>query len=99
MKNRDATHKNSHVGRPVRRRPVYLANLHFEILANRVPHLLGLFVLTRAADDHPADRVTKLRHIGPRESLAFGIDCLGLRASKSGQYIMTARATQMWRRA
>ena len=69
---------DSHVGRPIVFRPIYLAHLHLERAADRVPHVLGLLVLAGTAHNHAANRVSKLRTVGPRQPLTFGVGRFGL---------------------
>ena len=76
----------SHVGRAVGRLEVDLADLHFKGIADHVKHLLDLLVLPQSAHNHRTNRVSELRRVGPRESLLFGVDGLGLcRTSDSKQ--------------
>ena len=70
--------KRSHVGRAIGRLEVDLADLHFKGLADHVEDLLDLLVLSMPAHNHSANRVSKLRRVGPRESFLFGVDGLGL---------------------
>ena len=70
--------KHSHVGRAIGCLEVDLPDLHFKSLADHVKNLLELVVLALSAHNHGADRVSKLRGVGPRESLLFGVDGLGL---------------------
>ena len=83
---RCAHERGSHVGWPVILGPVDLAHLHLELAANRVPHVLGLFVLAGTAHNHAANRISKLRSVGPREPLLLGVGRFGLRAPE----------TQLW---
>ena len=73
---------DSHVGRAISRLEVDLADLHFKGIADHVKHLLDLLVLPMSADNQCANRISKLRGVGPRESLLFGVDGLGLCRAK-----------------